>query len=170
MWTEGGCHSPWGCPERIGTSRDLSPVKKRWHGEFNGPRLLQHKGLSSCSGTKRTQSAMCFLQPSPEFFCFFFVLRSTVLPFCVLVSPTPTTTWGVPVRDGGFKKCHSGMSDTASYNYPLKVHDGLKRKKVYLILCCGQETLKAQWPIQVFDIEAFKMEWAPVHHVCPFVS
>lgn len=45
---------------------DVSPVKKCWSREFGGTRLLQHKELSSCSGTEGPQSAKCLWSPGPE--------------------------------------------------------------------------------------------------------
>lgn len=84
MRTEGGRQSQWGSTGRSSTSRDLSLVKNRWNREFNGPRLLQHKGLSSCSGTQGTQSAKCLLQPRPEHWihCVSFVLLEALPRFC----------------------------------------------------------------------------------------
>lgn len=83
MRTEGGRQSQWGSPGRSSTSRDLSPVKNRWNREFSGPRLLQHKGLSSCSGTQGTQSAKCLFQPRPEHWihCVSFVLLEALPRF-----------------------------------------------------------------------------------------
>lgn len=100
MWTEGGRHSQWGCPGRISTSGDQSPAKKCWHGEFNGPRLLQHKGLSSCSGTQGTQSAKWLLQPRPEqnSLCIFCTTWGTVQLVLLFYFHTTTSTWSVPGR------------------------------------------------------------------------
>lgn len=75
-------------PGGSSTFRYPSPVKNCWNREIGGTSLLQHKGLSSCSGTEGLQSAKWFssqdqspafivsllcLRVSPSFNFFYFV-------------------------------------------------------------------------------------------------
>lgn len=151
--TEGSWQSQWGSPGRSSTSWELSRVKNCWNREFSSTRLLQHKGLSSCSGNRGTLSATCLCIAIPEHWihCIFCALGAFAPLEFFLFCLTQCWQWG----GANERRCPSVDVWHSILQLPIKV-SWFASKKNACRLVLAQWT---EWSSQVTPVtfRAFKI-------------